>query len=87
MPTDTTERGLESLIVTAMTGRPSMDSLPVEGSSFPPELYGGTGWLLGKAADYDREYCVDLAQLTAFLEAAQPETAKALELNRDTSMT
>lgn len=84
MPTDTTERGLESLIVTAMTGIPSLISLPVEGSSFPSELYGGTGWSLGNARDYDREYCIDLVQLRAFLEATQPETAKALELDRDT---
>ena len=27
----------------------------------------GTGWIPGSSDDYDREYCVDLAQLSAFL--------------------
>ncbi|MFZ3208546.1 MAG: type I restriction endonuclease subunit R [Geobacteraceae bacterium] len=84
MTTDTTERGLEYLIVTAMTGRPSLISLPVEGSHFTPEAYGGTGWLLGDARDYDREYCVDLVYLRDFLKATQPAIAEALELRSDT---
>ena len=82
--TDTSEQGLEDLICTAMTGVASLASLPVEGSHFPAESYGGTGWLLGDARDYDREYCVDLSYLTAFLTATQPEIAAALELDRDT---
>src|SRR6266540_245168 len=48
------------------------------------ELNRGTGWLLGDARDYDREYCVDLVHLRAFLEATQPEVAAALELGGDT---
>lgn len=38
------------------------------------------GWLAGQNSDYDREYAVDLTQLTAFLEATQEETAAALQL-------
>ena len=41
------------------------------------------GWLPGQNKDYDREYSVDLAQLTAFLEATQEETAAALHLQTD----
>lgn len=84
MTTDTSERGLEDLICAAMTGVASLSSLPVEGSHFPSESYGGAGWLLGDPRDYDREYCVDLVHLRDFLTATQPETAKALELERDT---
>ena len=29
----------------------------------------GAGWICGDPQDYDREYCVDLAQLSAFLDA------------------
>lgn len=84
MTTDTTERGLEDLICVAMTGRASIVPLPVEGTHFPAEPYGGTGWLLGDARDYDREYCVDLAYLRDFLKATQPAIAGALELDSDT---
>ena len=41
------------------------------------------GWLPGSSGDYDREYCVDLAQLSAFLRDTQPDTAEALALDRD----
>jgi type I restriction enzyme R subunit len=64
--TDTSEKGLEGLVVAAMTG---LREAPArEGSvSKPPTPYGGTGWLYGHAEDYDREYCADLMQLSAFL--------------------
>ena len=41
------------------------------------------GWIAGKSTDYDREYAVDLEQLTAFLAATQKETATALQLDTD----
>jgi len=33
--------------------------------------------------DYDRGYCVDLVQLSAFLRETQPEAAESLDLGRD----
>ena len=82
MTTDTSEWGLESLIVAAMTG---LREAPMRegGVSKPPTPYGGTGWLYGHAEDYDREYCVDLAQLSAFLWETQPEAAEGLDLGLD----
>ena len=80
-PTDTTERGLERLICTALTGTacdPAQDGVVQE----PPPGYGA-GWVCGDPRDYDREYCVDLAQLSAFLGATQPEAAKSLDLAQD----
>ena len=62
MTTDTSERGLESIIFNSMIG---------------------AGWIPGKSSDYDREYCVDLVQLTAFLEDTQPKIAEALRLDSD----
>ncbi|MCB9141336.1 MAG: type I restriction endonuclease subunit R [Anaerolineales bacterium] len=80
--TDTSERGLESLIVAAMTGEPVR--APVTGGiGEASALYGGTGWRLGNWRDYDREYCVDLAQLSAFLQETQPSAAEALDLDTD----
>ena len=44
----------------------------------------GSGWIPGSSHDYDREFCVDLAQLSAFLRDTQPDTADALSLDDDT---
>src|SRR5262245_251110 len=63
MLTDTSEKGLESLIIADMIA---------------------AGWLAGEAKDYDRDYCVDLVHLRAFLEATQPKLAAAFELGQDT---
>jgi|MTBAKSStandDraft_2_1061841.scaffolds.fasta_scaffold05304_6 type I restriction enzyme R subunit len=83
MTTDTSEKGLESLIIEAMTGcQPLSQGGPNE-LRHPLALYGGGGWILGNWRDYDREYCVDLAQLTAFVEATQPDALDALDLNQD----
>ncbi len=62
MTTDTTEKGLEALIVRDMIA---------------------AGWLRGDPAHYDREYCVDLAQLADFFQSTQPEAAEALNLGDD----
>ena len=77
MPTDTTERGLERLICTALAGHPC-DPPPGPTVGEPPASYGGVGWSPGNYHDYDREYCVDLAQFSAFLHATQPEVAEAV---------
>ena len=81
MVTDTTERGLESLICTALTGSPCEPSQPGAVRERPAAY--GVGWMCGNSQDYDREHCVDLAQLSAFLHATQPETAAALNLGSD----
>ena len=84
MSTDTSEKGLESLIVAAMTGQPSSEPPPAgEGIGLIRARYGGTGWILGQAQDYDREFCVDLPQLRTFLSTTQPNVAEALDLEHD----
>ena len=72
--TDISEKGLENIIVTSMTGRPWPDA---------PLVGEGTGWLHGVTPDYAREWCVDLAHLTVFLSATQPKMIGALDLARD----
>jgi type I restriction enzyme, R subunit len=82
MTTDTSERGLERLICTALTGHPCQ---PPKGGTLgePPAGYGGVGWSPGNPHDYDREYCVDLVQLSAFLRYTQPGAAESLGLDED----
>ena len=65
MTSDTSELGLEALIVRHMTSKTG-------------------GWIGGAPSDYNREYCVDLKQLTAFLLATQPEVSEGLDLAEDT---
>ena len=80
--TDTTERGLERLICTALTGQGCEP--PVSGTvGEPPTGYGGVGWSCGNHHDYNREFCVYLAQLSAFLRTTQPEAAESLPLSED----
>jgi type I restriction enzyme R subunit len=79
MKTDTSEKGLETLIMRHMTGVDGSSSGPSEpdmvGESAPHE--GGSGWFAGRARAYDREFAVDVEQLFAFLKTTQPdETAK-----------
>ena len=79
MTADTTEQGLERLICTALAGHPC-DPPAASAVDEPAAGYGGSGWTCGSHRDYDREYCVDLVQLSAFLRATQPETAASLAL-------
>lgn len=88
MTTDTTERGFEDLIVSALTGLPLGAGLGAnDRTAYPPAAYGGEGYLLGAPADYDREYAVDLHHLRDFLAATQPEALEALDLNAEDSPT
>jgi len=83
MHTDTTEKGLETLIVEAMTGVPGGVAPEAEEAQKPPTPYGGTGWLLGRAEHYNREHAVDLYQLLGFLQTTQAPAFDALELGID----
>ena len=83
MTTDTTERGLERLICTALTGAPcDPGTVPAAQVRERPAEYG-VGWSGGRPEDYDREYCVDLAQLAVFVRETQPDAADALDLTSD----
>lgn len=82
MRTDTSEKGLEALIVAGMTGRaavPAGDDLAEE----PQPFVGLHNWLLGDPAAYDRAWTVDPVQLRAFVAATQPSLVAALDLDND----
>ncbi len=79
MTTDTSEKGLETLIMRQMTGTSGLALAPNRVAERPPP-YGGTGYTAGTAQDYDRAYALDVPQLFAFLEATQPETIKKLAM-------
>ena len=85
MPTsDTSEYGLESLIVSALTGRTPRaangEAIAVGEAS---ARWGGGGYVEGDWRDYDRDHAVDLAKLLAFLRATQPEKVEQLGLDGD----
>jgi hypothetical protein len=75
MPTDTSERGLERLICRALTGAPCDPGTEPAGEVGERPANYGVGWVCGDPGDYDQEYCVDLAQLSAFLRETQTEVA------------
>ena len=80
--TDTSERGLERLLCTALTGHPcdpSTDGHVAE----PRSASAGVGWTPGTSHGYDREFCLDRIELAAFLHATQPEAAASLALDQD----
>ena len=81
MTTDTSERGLERLICTALTGHPCDPVQPGALRERPPTY--AAGWIGGHSQDYDRDHCLDLAQLAAFLKITQPDTADLLNLDED----
>ena len=76
MTTDTSEKGLETLIMLHMTGT---DGLPASSDRIADRSdRGGTGYTAGSPKDFDRAQALDVAQLFTFLRATQPETFKKL---------
>jgi len=79
MTTDTSEKGLETLIMRHMTGTDGLAVTPGVMAE-PPTSYGGTGYTAGSAQDYDRAHALDVPQLFAFLRATQPAAFTKLAL-------
>jgi type I restriction enzyme R subunit len=82
MKADTTEKGLEALIVADMTGHAPTGT----GGGFaeaPMPFVGLHNWLLGDPTDYDRPWTVDLVQLRSFIAATQPPLLAAFDLEND----
>jgi type I restriction enzyme R subunit len=81
--TDTSEKGLETLIVRHLTGEnepaPSLTSKDiVRTSGLAPYAVGG--YTQGKPTNYNRDVALDVVQLLAFLQDTQPEAVNTLEL-------
>src|ERR1039458_1360786 len=87
MPTsDTSEKGLETLIILHMTGTggfaPESEGGAEAWAETPDAISAakaaGSGWLAGNPKDYDRAHAFDVPQLFQFLYSTQPETLKKL---------
>ena len=76
--TDTSEKGLETLIMRHMTGTDGLAVTSEMAEARAP--YGGTGYFAGSAKDYDRAHALDVPKLFAFLRATQPEALKKLAM-------
>ena len=86
MTTDTSEKGLEALIVRCLTGTQPGSSSSAEGIETVGEgriPYGGSGYVEGSSKDYDRDHAVDLAKLQAFQISTQLQVVESLELTQD----
>ena len=69
MPADTTEKGLETLIMRHMTGTNGLASGAAGVVAEVAPVKGGSGWFAGNPVAYDREFEVDSEHLFAFLIA------------------
>lgn len=81
--TDITERGLELLIVSDLTGLRDEEILSAGPIREPTPSYGGAGYALGYSTDYDRDHALDLVKLLEFLQATQPDVVEQFGLNED----
>jgi type I restriction enzyme R subunit len=81
--TDTSEKGLETLIVARLTGQapaaaPLDNTIANAGSA-----YSSAGYVEGNAADYNRDVALDVAKLLAFLQATQAKTVAQLDIGHE----
>ncbi|MDQ7837806.1 MAG: hypothetical protein RDU59_04875 [Thermodesulfobacteriota bacterium] len=85
MVTDISEKGLESLIITALTRlSPSVAKTGDVVAAVDPAIpYGGADYVQGDPRDYDPDHAVDLVKLLAFVKATQPKAFAQLELGAD----
>ena len=81
MTTDTSEKGLETLIMRHMTGVNGFAVTPSPVAEKPDDT--GTGYFAGSPKDYDRGQALDVPQLFAFLRVTQPEAFKKLAMADD----
>ena len=80
MTTDTSEHGLESIIVASLTGLPLSLVTGTPEAAERQASYGGAGYVLGDPKDYDRDHALDWPKLLAFLQATQPKVVEQLGL-------
>ena len=86
MSTDTSEKGLELLILRSLTGLTDEQILNTPGTVLTAEGgggYGGAGYALGRSEDYDRDHAVDVPKLLTFLQTTQPQVFEQLGLGTD----
>jgi len=81
--TDTSEKGLESLIVRFLTGQAPEQETPDNAVQAGAPHYALGGYALGNAADYNRDLAMDVPKLLAFLQDTQPKPFAGLGLGEE----
>jgi len=84
MKADTTEGGLEALIVADMTGTRGVQPVADAVRDSAGALGSLRHWQIGDPKDYDRAWTLDLVQFTEFVRSTQPKLVGALSLDEDT---
>src|SRR5258708_35054060 len=79
MTTDTSEKGLETLIMRQVTGVAGL--VVASGTVTQTPDANGSGYFAGSPKDYDRAHALDVPQLFAFLQATQPEAFEKLAMS------
>jgi type I restriction enzyme R subunit len=79
-PTDTSELGLERLIVRHLAGISEHPPVAPNTAQEPVSVYEPGGYVLGRASDYNRDVALDVAKLLEFLQATQPRAVETLNL-------
>lgn len=79
-PTDTSEKGLEQLIVRHLAGISEQPQAQGWAAGEAGAMYAPGGYVLGRASDYHRDVALDVVQLLAFLKATQSTVVTELEL-------
>jgi len=83
--TDTSERGLESLIVSDLVGARG-EGHDRKGIGAEPDLFfGGLRYVLGNPSAYDRDHAIDPEKLFDFLRATQLKVLEQLGISEDSS--
>lgn len=82
--TDTSEGGLETLIVAALTGAALVRAPSTPGYAEEVTPTGPNDYIEGHRDDFDRVHALDLVQLAAFLHATQPYLVAPLSIDTDT---
>lgn len=80
--TDTSEKGLEALIVRHLTDQPAQ-TVPGSTAKLVPGNYAAGGYAKGQSSDYNRDLALDVPKLLDFLRATQPKIVETLELEQD----
>ncbi len=82
--TDTSEAGLEALIVAHLTtAAPPSDPSPGNVKDKPPLYSVAGGYVQGDPRDYNRDVALDTVKLLAFLESTQARAVEQLELGNE----
>lgn len=83
--TDTSEKGLELLIVRHLTGLTTeqIHKSAAPGAAENPSGYSGADYVLGQSKDFHRDYALDLVKLLDFIGKTQPKALAQFELDAE----